>query len=422
MTGAEDRRLRLSLPLVLASLLFLASRLVLLYVRDPFFDELFTVWMARQPITNAIPVLMHDSGPPLYYFLARFDSVIALRWLSLLFAAIQFVLVARVSWQSALLLAVYPPAVLFAVDARAYALCAMLVTAALVSIREKPPYLPAVLLALAAYTHYYAVLFLPILLLAPDWRRRILPFGLALALVTPGFYLASQQPAAATGWIKEPLLLPLVNFSMAGRYPESLFAAAPSILVGLACALFAIARPVNAWSHLWVAAPILAALALHIAGRPVYFPMRFEAVLAGAVVLVPWRARRGYVAALAVIGAYVTVAGTIDHYRRPPDPYRQAAMALAQNVKPSDTIVATGYLYLETVMALDRAVVAWPKEQALHPGWRATGGATSELPKGEFVWIGERSAPELVRLREVRLLQPLFMNERAVVALTRPLH
>ena len=70
---------RRAIELAGLTLLFLAIRVVLLYAREPFYDELFTLWMARQPASNVLPNLLHDSGPPLYYWLARFDSVVALR-------------------------------------------------------------------------------------------------------------------------------------------------------------------------------------------------------------------------------------------------------------------------------------------------------------------------------------------------------
>jgi len=443
--NVEDRRPRLSV--VTAVLVFLAARVAILIVRDPFFDELFTVWMARQPFSRIIPLLLNDSGPPLYYFLARFDSVTALRCLSLLFACAQFVLVARFSWTAALLLAVYPPAALFAVDARAYALCGLFVTAGVLA---RQPYLKAVSFVLAAYSHYYGVLFFPLPLAGEGaLKGRVRAFLLTLVLFIPGFYMASQQPAAATAWVDEPLYAPLVNLSFAGRYPEALFTPAPLVLVIVSLVLLVISaaesgrlarsrrasRPATDGDRarralaagetpalLAVLVPIVLAIAFQLAGRPVYFPMRFEAVLAGPLVLLLANARPRFVIPLTLIGAYVITAGAIDHYRRPPDPYREAALVLKRNAKPVDTIVATGYLYLETVVALERSVIAWPAEQALHPGWRATSGDLSELPKGTFLWIGERGAPELHRLRGVRSVQPLFTNERAMIALTRPLN
>ncbi|HET7710524.1 MAG TPA: hypothetical protein VFL80_01205, partial [Thermoanaerobaculia bacterium] len=187
--------------LLVIALAFLVIRLALLLARDPFFDELFTLWMARQPFTSIVPNLLHDSGPPLYYFLARFDSIAALRVLSLLFATVQFALIYRRSWVAGALLAVYPPAALFAVDARAYALCALLITIGVLMLDR--PYTAAVAFALAAYTHYYGVLFFPLLLLSGNPKSKIQnpkSFLLAAALFVPGFVLVSRQPREAFAW------------------------------------------------------------------------------------------------------------------------------------------------------------------------------------------------------------------------------
>src|SRR5205814_5845548 len=112
----------------LLALLFLAVRVILLFVRPPFFDELYTLWMAGEPLSSIVPHLLHDSGPPLYCFVARFTSVDAVRWMSLAFATIAFALLLRRRWYAAAaLLAVFPPAVYYATEARAYALCGLFV-------------------------------------------------------------------------------------------------------------------------------------------------------------------------------------------------------------------------------------------------------------------------------------------------------
>ena len=54
--------------------------------------------------------------------------------------------------------AVFPPSVLFAVDARAYALCALFITIGV--LYEK---VDAIAFVLAAYSHFYGVLFFPLL-------------------------------------------------------------------------------------------------------------------------------------------------------------------------------------------------------------------------------------------------------------------
>jgi hypothetical protein len=167
--ASSSRRRETSLAAAVVALFFLV-RLALLVVREPFFDELFTVWMASQPFGEIIPVLRLDSGPPLYYFIARIPNVIALRFLSLAFATATLALILfRPSlgtgrWTAALLLALYPPAALFAVDARAYALCGLFVALGAIAVHERSPFLAATAFLLAAYTHWYGALLLPAIL------------------------------------------------------------------------------------------------------------------------------------------------------------------------------------------------------------------------------------------------------------------
>ncbi|MGZ8829772.1 MAG: hypothetical protein ACXW2Q_05270 [Thermoanaerobaculia bacterium] len=419
----KDAARRRSLLLFLAGLIFLGVRLAILYARAPFFDELFTVWMARQPLRSIAPALLHDSGPPLYYFIARFDSVVALRLLSLLFASIQFVLIARRSLLAGALIALYPPAALFAVDARSYALCALFVTIGVLQL-ETRPFAAALAFALAAHTHYYGVLFFPVLLFRPR-ASRVAAFALAVVLFLPGFFLASKQPRDATKWIHETMFAPLMNISFAGLYPEALFAPPPVALVVFALVVLVIAL----WRSTRFAAaaivPLALVIAFHLAGRPVYFPMRFESVIAGALVLwlgeslcswaLPWR--RLLAGTLLVIGAISIAIGVDSHRRRALDPYREAALMLRRHVQPDERVVATGYLYLEAAVALNRPVLAWPPEQADHPGWRAVGRPDPHaLPPGPFIWIGESAGPELSLLQGVRPVQPLFSNDRATIA------
>jgi hypothetical protein len=80
------------------------------------------------------------------------------RILSLVCAAISLILILRTKNAiAALLLAVFPPAILFAADARAYAMCAMFVTIAVLAIDDDRPFAAGLALLAAAYSHYYAV-------------------------------------------------------------------------------------------------------------------------------------------------------------------------------------------------------------------------------------------------------------------------
>jgi hypothetical protein len=373
--------------------LFLAPRVPLLFLRQPFFDELFTQWMARQSFAGILHALRYDSGPPLYYFLVHLigdPPLLVIRALSLVFSTIALIgLLGAKRHVAAALLAVFPPAVLYAVDARAYALCAMFVALGVLALDRERPYAAALLFVAAAYSHYYGVLFLPLL-----WRHwRALAIG-AIAFL-PGAWLALHQPRASMAWIG--------GFP---RYPDVLFARPPVWLLIIAAALFvSAAYRLNRYAAMTLI-PLALALALGI-----YFPLRFESVI--AVPLALWletSAHRRLVPALVAVGLAICAIGIVDHARRPTDDFRAAALQLRSAKGP---VVASGYLYLETIMI--RPASAFPAEQALHPGWRAMPDPGSKPPDGTFLWIGERGAPELAIIRRSRSITPLYVNGNAVI-------
>jgi hypothetical protein len=408
------------LPSAFCLLTFLAARIPLLVLRAPFFDELFTRWIAARPFAGILSALRHDSGPPLYYFAVHLlgdPPVETTRVLSLVCAAIAFVVI--LSWDrlpAALLLAVFPPAVLIAADARAYALCAMFVALAIVAVDRGRPMLAALLLAAAGYSHYYGVLFFPMLLLGstrpyasgpPPARRRYLALPLAVFLYLPGFWLALHQPTEARAW-------------MTMNWPDALFVRPPLVLAIIGAAALVLSVRVNRYM-LMVLVPLILAIALRV-----YVPMRFESVIAAPLAL--WlaeslrnnRFRLALTTALIAVGTFWTALGIIDHVNRPPDPYRQSARWIAVHIPAKETVIASGYCYLETMMNGHERVAAFPPEQSEHPGWRALPRPEVPIPTGAFYWTGERGAPELgILIRERRIIKPLFINDRAMVALVR---
>jgi hypothetical protein len=400
--------------------IFLAARLPLLFGRDFFFDELFTRWIASKSLTDIVRALRYDSGPPLYYWLIQLlgnPPLVWVRGLSLLFSLVALIALLRKGHQlAALFVAVFPPAVLFAVDARSYALCAMLVTLAIVVMpseseasggeggalnlpqratrpssslaRARGDMLAALFLVLAAYSHYYGVLFFPLLLRKP---KALL---LAIVLFAPGFWMAAVQPKEARAW-------------MTMEWPDALFIRPPLLLAGvIAIALLACLRA-NRFAIITLV-PLALALVMSV-----YVPMRFDAVIAAPLALWIASPRRKWLPASAIAACAIwTAIGVADHLRRPPDPYREAARFVEAHAG-SNPVVASGYLYLETVVL--RPATALPPEQALHPGWRATANAGVSLPEGPFWWVGERGAPELELIRRARAVRPLFVNSRAAV-------
>lgn len=414
---------------IVAVALFFLVRLALLVVREPFFDELFTVWMARQPFGAIVPALLSDSGPPLYYFVARIADVTALRVLSLLFATGTLALVLTrkslgdARYVAALLLALHPPSALFAVDARAYALCALFVAAGTIAVHERRAGWAAGAFLLAACTHWYGALFLPLVLLVRPRRRSGVAFAVACVLFAPGLWLASRQPVAATGWLAEQNpLAALGAFAFAGRYADALFVSLPLIVIAVSF-LAVLAAGARKWTFLPMAlVPVVLAIAFGVAGRTVYFPMRFESVI--AVPLVLWLAtslaawtrteRLVLTAILCACGMASLAMGVADHVRRPADDYREAVDVLARYSR-TEPVVASGYLYLEAVHRLGaERVTAYPAEQGRHPGWRVVQASHEPLPEGAFVWIGERTAPELEALVE-RGRVVVFDNERTLI-------
>jgi hypothetical protein len=409
---------------VLILLLFAAARIPLLIVRAPFFDELFTRWISAKPFAKILAALKWDSGPPLYYFVVRMlgdPSVTMTRILSLLCAAVSLILILRSkNVIAALLLAVFPPAILFAADARAYAMCAMFVTIAVLAIDDDRPFAAALALVAAAYSHYYAVLLFPILLLRAGEppavqpasrrrydRRRLAALAAAIILYIPGFWLALHQPSQARAW-------------MNATWPDALFIAPPIAIAIIGAIASAMSIRINRYA-LMVIIPLLLAIVTRV-----YVPMRFEAIIAAPLVL--WlaeslktnRFRVALTTVLVAVCAAWTTLGIIDHATRPPDSYRSAATWVANNVPPNETILASGYCYLETIMDGHTRVSAFPPEQAIHPGWRALPRVGVHSPPGAFFWIGERRAPELrVFQRDRRIIEPLFINDRAMVALVR---
>jgi len=397
---------------VIAAVLFLLLRAALLYARQPFFDELFTVWISSKSFAGILQALQKDSGPPLYYFAVHalgLKTVFAARLLSLACAAVSMAGIARRDKTAALLMAVFPPAILFAVDARAYAMCAMFVTIGVLALGRERYGGAAVAFVLAAYSHYYGFLFFPLLI------RRWRALAVALIAFAPGLWLAMHQPAEATRWIGR----------MPG-WPDALFVRPPIVIaiLGIAALLFA-GKRWNTFTTMTVV-PIAFALVLVIAGRPVYLPMRFESVIAPPLVLAvatslpSWRplAARALLATICGASFVIWTLGLLDHMNRPPDDYREAAR-VARLVPKDMPLVATGYLYLETVVNTRPGVIAFPAEQGEHPGWRARPDPGSPLPPPPFFWVGERAAPELQILRRAHTVEPFYSNARAVVARVR---
>jgi hypothetical protein len=203
-------------------------------------------------------------------------------------------------------------------------------------------------------------------------------------------------------------------------WPDVLFIRPPIAIAIIGAIALALSMRINRYAFM-VLVPLILAIVLRV-----YVPMRFEAVI--AVPLVLWlaeslkknRFRVPLMATLVGVGIVWTTFGIIDHGTRPPDSYRQSAIWIANNIPATETVLSSGYCYLETMMNGHERVAAFPPEQAMHPGWRALPQPGLRSPAGAFFWTGERRAPELgVLRRDRRIIEPLFINDRAMVALVR---
>ncbi|MGH9459081.1 MAG: hypothetical protein ACRD2J_15715 [Thermoanaerobaculia bacterium] len=452
--------------------LFVALRLSLVFLRPAFFDELFTLWIAAQPLPDQFRALLSDSGPPLYYALVHFagpgdPSLTSARIVSLLFAtALPVIVLAQRSWGAvrivaALLLAVFPPHVYFAAEARAYALAGLLAGAGAVLVdrwleRESRRSLAsaAVLLALAAYAHYYAVLLfaLPIAAALTGWtgrraREALAASAGAAALFIPGFWLASRQPPESIAWmghaVEDPApWAPLLQLSFAAPYPR-LFVTPPpawiqAIALGavLAAAVAGLRSPrARRWGAM-VVAPVLFAIAFTAAGIRVYFPMRFESVI--ALPLVVWLAfslgairwkplRLVLTVSFVVLGLSSSFFTMLSAVTRQENPWREAARLVRRSIPETVPVVASDYAYLELLSQRDETwdpqVVGFPPEIERHPGWVSESRAARDLsfdpaalPTPPFLWVGAAASAERAALaRSVRLV-PLFRSDYVIVA------
>lgn len=462
---------------VATAVVFIGIRVALILVREPFFDELFTVWISQKSIGDVIAALRSDSGPPLYYLATHFmvtgaaavAQVYSVRFFSLVlgFGSLAALWLARplgeARYVAAILLAFFPPHLYFSSEARPYALCALLIGGAsllLVSERPRDLWLAAGLIVAAAYTHYYAVLFFPVPLLIALYggkrasiRRSAFATAAIGAAYIPGFLLAVRQPGEAIEWMHpwpplEIALSAIRHLGFAAPFPTRFLATPPGWLQWTSAALVAI---VLGWGlrrsararvfGLMVLIPLAGSIALAVLGRPVYFPMRFESVLAVPVVAMlalsmgelPRRARAVVLAAFVALGGWVCYRATTDRALWRPDAYRETAEFARSEIGAQTTLVASGPQYLELVGQRDPKwnprVVPFPSSQGLHPGWRAEEpravlDAERERLTAQFgpslVWVGDYGSDEMISLTRVFGSTVLFRRAQVIMLLMSP--
>jgi uncharacterized membrane protein len=247
---------------LLAVALSCAARLWLLAARPLWHDEVFTVWASRQTPPQLVHLLRFDSGPPLFYLLEKPFIMAAERLglsdgvarlipflaLLLLFAGARSLRRGAPRRRFLLLSASFSFLLLYAAEARAYALLALLgLSLFLVSTRESSRAggiaLIALTTALLLWTHYLALFLVASLLLVAVLQRRresILGIGAGALLFLPWLPVLLAQPHAALSWMREREGDSAIGFlaALGGgmRVPPPFGRPLPAPLFWLACA------------------------------------------------------------------------------------------------------------------------------------------------------------------------------------------
>ena len=409
-----------------------AARVYSLVVRPLWADEIFTLTVARKSAPEILAALRVDSGPPLHYFcayvlltpfaapglpdvLVRLLSLVAsLLHLPLLFTVARRLGREEMGLPAAALYSVFPLAVGYAAEGRAYSLASLLALLAFeraLALRERPRALTALGLTLAAagavLTHYLAVF--PVAALAiltldarPAARHALVLSGLVAALLAASWLpIALEQPHASMAWSME------AGFAGALRdFPANLAfgasAGGPAMsALGVAGAVLLAALLVREWRG--VVAPVarvlglslaLLALAEFAAGRLV-LPERTALVFLPFIALL-FAAAPPFVPAAAGTLATALLALWLPRAAEP-SPGALLTRLLEAPARAGRRVLAAGYWGPELDYRLQRAgapgrVVLFPSAVAAHPGWYHEG----EIPNATLAAEADRvlSAPQ----------------------------
>jgi len=386
------------------------ARVFSLVVRPLWADEIFTLTVARKSASEILAALRVDSGPPLHYLfthvlltpfgpapglpdvLVRVLSLVA----SLLHLPLLFVVARRLGrpemgLPAAALYSVFPLAVAYAAEGRAYALASLLALLAFeraLALRERPRLSTALGLTLAAagavLAHYLAVF--PVAALAilaldarPAARHALVLSGLAAAALAATWVpIALAQPHASMAWSME------AGFTSALReFPANLAFGAPAggpamTALGVAGALLLAALFARAWRGAF--SPVARVLGLSLAllalaelgAGTLVLPERT------ALVFLPFAVLLLAAAPPFVLAAAGTLATALLALWLPravePSPGALLARLLEAPARAGRRVLAAGYWGPELDYRLARIgapgrVVLFPSAVAAHPGW-----------------------------------------------------
>ncbi len=386
------RRKEIALVLAITGLGALL-RLYQLGAQSLWLDELFSVFLSRYDLREIVARTAQDTMPPLYYFLLHLalqlgtDEAIV-RLPSCLFSVLSIPLMyilaralfdARTAGLAALTVAISPFQVLFAQEARMYALMGFLVLAAVTFFHRawtKGGFWNWVLFILATtlalYTHSVAFLYLIALDLfalverehwRDHWRQLVVAHFIFFVLFLPWAAVQVQQAlhVQAGFWSSVPSPAVFVTVPFLFLNSDTM----PPVFVGImlfACiALFVLAlvptvRIIRS-SHVHTIGlrlaltlffvPLVGLYALSLF-RPIFVERTLLASSFGLVLLLAWalafaRPRPLYLVlgTIVVVGMMMSLANYDFNPAVQKPPFREAAVSLSSQLRPGDVVVHT---------------------------------------------------------------------------------
>ena len=378
-------------------------------IRPLWADEIFTLTLSRKSIPEIVAALRVDSGPPLHYLAAHVlllpfpspgagDAIVRLLSLvaSLLHLPLLVVVARRLgrpasSLTASALFAIFPLAVAYAAEGRAYALASLFVLLAFeraLALRETPRLGVAAGLTFAAagavLTHYLAVF--PVAALAilawdarPASRRALVLSGLGEAAIAAAWIpVAITQPRSSMAWSGG------ADFGGALRdFPANLAFGAPAgsgamTTLGAAGALLLAALLARAWQGAFAPAARVLGISLALLAAAQFAAGSLVLPERTALVFLPFVALLLADAPPAVPALAGTLSAALFALWLPratePSPGELLARLLEAPARAGRRVLAAGYWGPELDYRLARAgapgrVVFFPSAVAAHPGW-----------------------------------------------------
>jgi mannosyltransferase len=386
LTEPQRDRLAVVAPTALAAVLCFTS----LTGRSLGFDEAATVTIAAQHGSKLMSAIAHDGGNMsgfyvlLHVLMSIFgNGTFVLRLPSALGSVATVAITGMIALRlfgrraavaSGLLAAVSLPLIFWAQNARGYALMVAFVSAAylvFIGQRERPRargwVAYAVLMALATYSSFVAVLVIPaqlLMLLPRPHRRRLLGFGASLVgmavLCTPLIVLAARRGSGQLFWVPRPTreieVQVLQSLTSAGLDPSFHATATTTLLLVLTIGvLIVVAATIfsrwrsgqsrQAWGGWlvigWLVIPVGATLIYSLLFQPLFLPRNLlmgvpaVAILLGAGIEHPRLSVRG---GWVLLGVLIVLRGlqVAPSYATSPEPWREASVYVLTHDRPGD--------------------------------------------------------------------------------------